>query len=420
MYHVKTKDIHNTDVMVPGSKSYTHRLLIASALSDGPCVLSNCLRSEDTLLTAEALRTMGVDITDTGDTIFVDGSNGALKKTTKKIYLANSGTSMRLLTGVAALGSGAYVLTGTPRMQERPIQDLLDGLAQIGVSARSINGTGCPPIEVVGGPVRGGHMDMDCSISSQFLSSVLLMAPLTENGINVTIVKDLVSKPYVDMTVDIMERLGVTVNRNGYTGFSVPGGQRYHHGEYAVEPDCSQASYFWGAAAITGRRIKVRNISPASRQGDVKFADVLKSMGCSVFHEDDGIAVQGGGRLSAVTVDMSSMPDIVPTLAVVASFAEGTTEITNVAHLKEKECDRLGCVATELIKMGVDARATDSGLIIKGGPHRGAEIETYDDHRMAMSFAIAGLKVPDVTILDEGCVKKSFPNYWDVFEGLYP
>jgi 3-phosphoshikimate 1-carboxyvinyltransferase len=246
------------------------------------------------------------------------------------------------------------------------------------------------------------------------------MAPLTENGIHVTIIKDLVSKPYVDMTVDIMERLGITVEREGYSRFYVPAGQRYCHGDYAVEPDCSQASYFWGAAAITGKKIKVLNISKNSRQGDVKFAGVLESMGCTVFYEDDGIAVQGG-PLKAVNVDMSSMPDIVPTLAVVASFAQGTTEISNVAHLKEKECDRLGCVATELIKMGVDARATDSGLIIKGGTtHHGAEIDTYDDHRMAMCFAVSGLRVPGVKIRDELCVKKSFPNYWDVFEGLYP
>lgn len=419
MYRVKTLPIRDCDVQVPGSKSYTHRLLIASALSTGLCTISNCLRSEDTLLTAEALRTMGVVIEDDGEIFRVQGCNGKLKPAEKDIYLANSGTSMRLLTGVSALGQGAYTLTGTPRMQERPIQDLLDGLAQIGVQSRSVKNTGCPPIEIQGGKVTGGHMDMDCSISSQFLSSVLLMAPLSEKGIDVTIIKDLVSKPYVDMTVDIMERLGVKVERDGYKRFSVAGGQKYNHGNYAVEPDCSQASYFWGAAAITGKRIKVKNITNNSRQGDVKFAEVLEKMGCTVYHEADGIAVQGG-PLKAVTVDMSVMPDVVPTLAVVASFAKGTTEITNVAHLKEKECDRLGCVATELIKMGVDARATDSGLLITGGTnHHGAEIETYDDHRMAMCFAITGLRVPDVMIRDEGCVKKSFPNYWDVFEGLY-
>lgn len=419
MYNVRTKEIRDCDVMVPGSKSYTHRILIASALSDGPCTLSNCLRSEDTLLTADALRAMGVRIRDDGEFFHVTGTGGDLQAAEKEIYLANSGTSMRLLTGVAALGKGTYVLTGTPRMQERPLQDLMDGLAQIGVASLSLNGTGCPPIEIKGGRIEGGNMTLDCSISSQFLSSVLLMAPLTQKGITVTMIKDLVSKPYVDMTLDIMERLGVQVERSGYDSFTVPGSQVYRHGDYAVEPDCSQASYFWGAAAVTGKTVKVKNISETSRQGDVKFAGVLEQMGCTVYHEKDGIAVKGG-KLKSVCVDMESMPDIVPTLAVVASFAEGTTEISNVAHLKEKECDRLGCVATELIKMGIDAKATDSGLIVKGGSHRGSEIETYDDHRMAMSFAIAGLNVPGVMIRDEQCVKKSFPNFWDVFEGLYP
>lgn len=418
MYTVQTKPVRDCDIMVPGSKSYTHRILIASALSDGTCTITNSLRSEDTLLTAGALRSMGVNIEDTGDIITVQGSGGRLKPAEEPIYLANSGTSMRLLTSVAATGEGVYTLTGTDRMHERPIQDLLDGLSQIGVTAQSVNKTGCPPLEITGSRIKGGKMTLDCSISSQFLSSVLLIAPLTESGIEITLAKELVSRPYVDMTIDIMERLGVSIHRDGYDRFEVPGGQTYKSGDYAVEPDCSQASYFWGAAAITGKRIKVKNISASSRQGDVKFAEVLEKMGCSVFHESDGIAVQGG-PLKAVEVDMSSMPDVVPTLAVVASFAEGTTIVTNVAHLREKECDRLGCVAAELIKMGIDARATESGLIITGGKPKGATIETYDDHRMAMCFAISGLVVPGVEILDEMCVKKSFPNYWDVFEGLY-
>ncbi len=418
MKKIKTEEIRDCDVSVPGSKSYTHRILIASALSDGVCTISNSLRSEDTILTAGALKAMGVPIEDDGEIVTVNGCNGILKPADEPVYLANSGTSMRLLTSIAAIGNGTYTLTGTPRMQERPIQDLLNGLNQIGVKAASIKGTGCPPIDITGSKIKGGKMDLDCSISSQFLSSVLLIAPFTEQGIEVNLTKELVSKPYVDMTTDIMERLGVKVERDGYEKFYVPGNQTYKAGNYAVEPDCSQASYFWGAAAITGKKIKVKNISDDSRQGDVKFAKVLEKMGCNVFYEDDGIAIQGGD-LSAVEVDMSSMPDLVPTLAVVASFAKGTTVVSNVAHLKAKECDRLGCVATELIKMGVDAKATDSGLLVTGGTPKAATIETYDDHRMAMCFAIAGLRVPGMEILDEMCVKKSFPNYWEVFSTLY-
>jgi len=223
------------------------------------------------------------------------------------------------------------------------------------------------------------------------------MAPCTQNGIEIKIADKIVSKPYVDMTIDIMEKAGITVQRDGYQSFFVKGCQGYQSGNYFVEPDCSQAGYFWAAAAIVGNRIKVKNISMDSRQGDVQFANVLKKMGCEVQFEDDGIAVKGG-KLKGIEVDMSNMPDIVPTLAVVASFANGTTVITNVAHLKEKECDRLGSVATELIKMGVNATATESGLIIKGTTPKGAIIKTYNDHRMAMCFAIAGLKVPIVGV----------------------
>ena len=418
MKTIKTAEIGNVSVTVPGSKSYTHRTLIAAALSDGPCTIENTLKSEDTTLTADVLKAWGIPIMEKDRLIQVGGTSGQLKPCKDPVYLANSGTSMRLLTGIAALGSGDYTLTGSPRMQERPIQELLDGLTQIGVRAVSVNNTGCPPVTVSGGNISGGTMALDCRESSQYLSSVLLMAPYTKNGITVTLPHGLVSKPYVDMTVDIMNRLNVTVERDGYDRFFVPGGQMYTHGSYVVEPDCSNASYFWAAAAITGKTVTVRDISRQSRQGDVRFLDVLEQMGCRVMEARDGISVTGGS-LKAVQVDMGNMPDVVPTLAVVAAFAEGTTVIRNVAHLKQKECDRIGSVATELRKMGVNVTPSDDGLVITGGPVKGAHIETYNDHRMAMCFSVAGLVVPDVVIEDEMCVVKSFPNYWEVFEGMY-
>jgi 3-phosphoshikimate 1-carboxyvinyltransferase len=299
----------------------------------------------------------------------------------------------------------------------------LDGLNQIGVLARSINNTGCPPVEIVGDKIKGGPLTLQCSLSSQFLSSIMLIAPYTQKGIEIKVAGELVSKPYVDMTVDIMERLGVSVVRDRYLCFKISGNQVYKAGAYEVEPDCSQASYFWAAAAVTGNKIKVKGISKDSRQGDVRFAKVLESMGCVVTYDEEGIAVMGK-ELFAVEVDMSDMPDIVPSLAVVAAFAKGTTIIKNVAHLKEKECDRLGSVVAELIKIGIDARATDTGMIITGKkPNdmkiKRVEIETYNDHRMAMSFAVAGLVLPGIVIKDENCVKKSFPNFWDVFKGMY-
>ena len=418
MIEIKTQKIYDSDVVVPGSKSYTHRILIAAALSDGVCTITNGLRSEDTLFTLTALRQMGITIDERDDRIVVYGKKGKLKPCNDPVYLGNSGTSMRLLTAVASLGQGRYTLTGIKRMEERPIQDLLDGLVQMGVTACSINNTGCPPVEVKGGNVAGGSVALRCGISSQFLSALLLIAPYTRNGVEINIIEGPVSKPYVDMTVDVMEALGAEVKRNGYEQFSVAGRQRYRAGLYNVEPDCSQAGYFWAAAAITGSKIKVKGTTHKTQQGDVRLTRLFENMGCKINHEPDGISVTGGSLL-AITADMADMPDMVPTLAVVAAFADGTTLIKNVSHLKAKESDRLSSVVNELSKMGIEASCSDTGLAVKGGSPKGSEIDTYGDHRMAMSFALAGLKVPGIVIKDEKCVEKSFPKFWDVFEGLY-
>ena len=417
MIRIIPRKVRDSEVTVPGSKSYTHRILIAAALSDGMCTIGNALRSDDTHYTINALKQMSISITEEDDLITVQGTNGSLKSPVDPIYLGNSGTSMRLLTAVAALGQGACTLTGTRRMAERPIQDLLDGLGQLGVSVQCVNGDNCPPVEVVGGGIEGGPVSLNCGTSSQFLSALLLIAPLTKKGIDITVTKGPVSKPYIDMTISVMERLGVEVHREEYETFHIPGRQTYRPGFYQVEPDGSQAGYFWAAAAVTGASIRVKGLGMDSRQGDVRFAEVLEKMGCALSPGTDGITLTGGA-LSAIEVDMADMPDLVPTLAVVAAHAKGTTIIKNVAHLKVKESDRLMAVTNELRKMGIDVRCTDDGLIIHGGTPLGAAIDTYDDHRIAMSFAVAGLVTPGVFIKDERCVEKSFPNFWDVFEGL--
>jgi 3-phosphoshikimate 1-carboxyvinyltransferase len=303
-------------------------------------------------------------------------------------------------------------------MKERPIGDLIDGLSQMGISVRSVNNNGCPPVEIQGGNIKGGSVKLKCGVSSQYLSALLLIGPYTQDGLEVKIIEGPVSKPYIDMTIDIMNRFGVKVERDGYERFYVPGNQVYKAGDYTVEPDASNAGYFWAAAAVTGGTVTVRNINSDSRQGDVRLIDCFERMGCSIIREKDGITLSGN-PLSAIDVDMGDMPDMVPTLAVVAAFAKGTTKIRNVAHLKAKECDRLTSTAAELSKMGADVTCTDSELIIKGGNLHGAEIETYDDHRMAMCFSVAGLRVPGVFIKDENCVRKSFPNFWEVFDKLY-
>ena len=403
---------------MPGSKSYTHRVLIAAALADGVSDLKNALIGEDTRYTVEALRQMGAHIAVNDTNVCVEGTGGRLAPCAAPIYLGNSGTSMRLLTGVAALGSAPYTLTGNARMQERPIQDLLDALQQMEVQARSVKGNGCPPVEVSGAGINAKQVSINCQNSSQYLSALLLMAPLTFGGLDIQVVGGPVSKPYIDMTVALMEMFGIGLDRKGYQKFYIPGGQSYRADQYVVEADCSQAAYFWSAAAIGGTQIKVRGTNTDSLQGDVRFVKLLQQMGCRIHTEPDGIAVTGG-PLNAIEADLSDMPDQVPTLAVVAAFSQGTTVIKNVAHLKSKECDRLNATVTELNKMGIDASCTESTLTIRGGRPQGAVVETYDDHRIAMSFAVAGLNVPGVCIRNEGCVEKSFPTFWQVFEGIY-
>jgi len=404
--------------MVPGSKSYTHRMLVASALSDGICDIGNVLESEDTALTQGALAQLGIVFEKQNGRLLVHGTGGRFDAANRSLYLGNSGTSMRFVTALAALGHGTYTLDGSARMQKRPIGDLVDGLQQIGVRAHAVNHDGCPPIEVAGGNVRGGSISLDCSISSQFLSALLMIAPCTQNGIDITITRGPVSRPYIDMTIDIMNRFGIKVFREGYRHVKVDGGQTYRHGTYEVEPDCSQAGYFWAAAAITGVAVTVKGTSRQSLQGDVHLTDVFEKMGCRVSEDAEGITVCGS-RLTGVDVDMADMPDMVPTLALVAAFAEGATVMRHIAHLRAKESDRLAAVATELSKMGIRAQISADDLIITGGTPHGAQIETYNDHRIAMSFALAGLRVPGVVIADSGCVKKSFPEFWNVFNTLY-
>jgi 3-phosphoshikimate 1-carboxyvinyltransferase len=406
------------EVAVPGSKSFTHRILIASALSGGACSIDNALLSEDTLLTMQALRQMGIRIEEKpGNRLVVYGGGGDLRSSTEPIYLGNSGTSMRLLTAVAALGKDTFKLLGNERMNERPIQPLIDALLQVGVQVRSTSSNGCPPVEVNGENLVGGAVDIDCRISSQYLTALLLIAPYTDSGLAIKVSEGPVSKPYVDMTIDVMTRFGVPVMREGYDFFQVGGKQTYREGDYEVEADGSQAGYFWAAAAICGTEVKVKGIVEDSCQGDVKFVKILESMGCLCQKDTDGITISGR-NLYAVEIDMGDMPDMVPTLAVVAAFAAGTTVIKNVSHLKSKESDRLTSVVNELIKMGITARCSDDELMVTGGQPRGAEIETYGDHRIAMSFAVAGLAAPGTIIRDERCVDKSFPNFWKVFEGM--
>lgn len=404
-------------LQVPGSKSYTHRALIAAALAEGESIIQGGLLSEDTYYTQKGLELLGAEI-NWDDGIFrVRGTDGTIKNPAREIYLGNAGTSMRLLTSIVALGQGTFMLTGSRRMQERPIQNLLDALASFGVNAYTKENTGCPPVIIKSNGLRGGEAKLKGGLSSQYLSSILLASPYARRDVYIKIIGNLVSRPYVNMTMETMRSFGVEVTHRRYRSFWVLAGQRYLARNYVVEGDTSSACYFWAAAAITGGRVAITNISPDSLQGDLGFLKVLKKMGCRVESSKSGITVDGG-KLRGIEVDMNSMPDVVPTLSVVAAFAKGNTVIKNVPHLRIKETDRLKAVATELERMGIEVKEKIDGLIIEGGKPKAATIETYNDHRMAMSFALAGLVVPGVRIKDEGCVQKSFPDFWERLEEL--
>jgi 3-phosphoshikimate 1-carboxyvinyltransferase len=402
---------------LPGSKSYTHRALMAAALAAGESILTNALKAEDTELTAQALAQLGAGIDWQGTTIRVTGKEGRWRPVALPIYLGNSGTSMRFLTALVALGEGEYLLTGTARLCQRPLGELLEALGQVGVHAVSEKGDGCPPVRVSGG-LTGGKTKLSGAISSQYLSALLFIGPLAPAGLEIEVTGELVSRPYVDLTLEVLEEFGISYYREGYRVFQLPGGQCYLPQEYQIEADASSASYFWAAAALTGGRVTITNLSLSSSQGDAAFPRVLAQMGCAVESTAAGLTVQGG-TLQGMEVNMATMPDLVPTLAVLAAFAAGQTVITGVAHLRHKESDRLHAVATELAKMGIEVRETADGLVIRGGEPHGAVIDTYSDHRIAMSFAVAGLKATGVVIRDPECVAKSFPDFWEFFEKLF-
>jgi 3-phosphoshikimate 1-carboxyvinyltransferase len=403
---------------LPGSKSYTHRALIAATLASGESILANALKAEDTELTARALASLGADLDWQGHTVRVQGTGGRLQPAPDSIYLGNSGTSMRFLTAVAALGQGTYRLAGTPRLSERPMGELLGALRSLGVRATSEKGNDCPPVIIQGGGLTGGKASLSGAVSSQYLSALLLIGPLASRGVEIEITGELVSRPYVDITLSVLTAFGIDYSREGYQRFVIPGGQIYQGRHYDIEADASSASYFWAAAALTGGRVTIANLDLESVQGDIDFLSVLARMGCHLISSPEGITVEGG-PLKGIHMDMSAMPDLVPTLGVLAAFAEGETVASGVAHLRHKESNRLAAVVTELRKMGVTAEETPDGLSIIGGTPHGAEIDTYQDHRIAMSFAVAGLKTPGVVIRDPDCVAKSFPDFWEYFEKLY-
>ncbi len=421
MKEIKPQAHLKVTVRIPGSKSVTHRAIIAASLAKGKSLLKNVLISEDTLYTANTLKELGVNISFKGEDLHIVGVNGILPPVThrKDLFLGNSGTSFRLLLSVVALGRGEFFMTGSPRMLKRPIGPLVKALNQLNVQAACIEQNSFPPVLIKANGIRGGKTRIAGDQSSQFLSSLLLSCPYAERGVTIEVTGNLVSRPYVDITVDVMEQFGVTVEKIGYNYFNIPPGQKYEACEFTVQGDASSASYFWAAAALCGGTVATENIHPfKTRQGDIRFLDILEKMGCHVERKEDKVIVQGGD-LSGIEADMSAMPDMVPSLAAVALFARGKTYIQNVRHLRIKESDRLHAIALEWSKLGATIEEKDDGLIIHGGRRlSGGEVNPHDDHRMAMSLAVIGLRVPGVKINQEDCVKKSFPQFWELWDRL--
>ena len=410
----------DVSISVPGSKSLTQRALIASALADGESVLHGPLVSEDTEYSSTALRQLGVSV-EHGEQWRVIGNSGRIDKSDSPIFLGNNGTATRFLTSVVSLGNASFTIDGDKRMYERPIDPLMKALQGWGVDIESVHGTGCPPLTIRSKGIAGGKTTLPEGKSSQYLSSLLLVAPYAREVAELYVEGEVLSKPYVNMTLDVMSSFGIDVEYStDYTYFKIPQGCYRAH-EYHIEGDASNASYFWAAAAVTGGRVTVENVPVPSLQGDAMLVPILGRMGCEVSVEGRGITVTAGKKLEGVTVDMGDMPDVVPTLAVVAAFAEGTTVIENIEHLRIKECDRLTATVTELAKMGAKVEEKQDSMIIHGDGGKslhGAVIETYNDHRMAMSMSVAGLKVDGVQISGEECVVKSFPDYWQRFDKL--
>ena len=402
-------------IRVPGSRSVTNRALVCAALADGTSRLRGWLDSDDTRAMIEGLGRIGVEVDEHDGDLLVRGVGGRFAIPLHPIDCRASGTTMRFLAACAALVPGRVVLDGTPRMRERPIQELADALTSLGASVKTV--AGCPPVTVHGGVLQGGEVGIDASRSSQFLSALLMVAPLAAEPVRIT-ATEIVSRPYVQMTIDTMTAFGISIDTQAESRFRLEP-QRYRPRTYTVEPDASSATYFFAAAALTGGRVRVEGLTPASSQADVRFIEVLERMGCRAERGSGWISVRGPRYLHGIDIDMNEMPDAAMTLAVAACFARGETTIRGVGHWKHKESDRMAALRKELEKLGATISTTDSEMTIHPPEQvQAARIASYSDHRMAMAFAVAGLAAPGIVIEDPGCVSKTFPDFFDRLEAL--
>jgi len=364
----------------------------------------------------DGLNQLGVSVTWQGDDLVVRGGTGSLPMQSVDVFVGNSGTTIRFLSALAAAIGGSYQFDGIERMRMRPIEDLADAFRQLGVKA-SCGGNGCPPLELVSNGFSGNRCSVRGNLSSQYLSGLLMASVASGDEVQISVEGELVSKPYVDITLDVMKAFGADPLNKDYQQFEIGRDSRYLATQYAIEPDASAASYFFAVAAVTGGTVTVGGLSEDAMQGDVAFCKCLADMGCTVIYDKDAITVIGG-PLNGIDIDMNAISDTVPTLGVVALFANGPTNISNVEHVRHKETDRISDLSCELVKLGATVEERQDGLTIIPGELCDATIETYNDHRIAMSFAVAGLMVSGVVINDPACCQKTYPEFFRDLENL--
>jgi len=412
-------------VRVPGSKSLTNRALLIAALADGNTTLENALFSDDSHYFANALQTLGfeVNLDPEHARMTITGLGGRIPVEKAELFIGNAGTASRFLSALLTLGNGDFILDGEARMRERPIGDLIEALTQLGANVESSqNGVQqpiCPPVKIHASGLPGGNTQVKGNISSQFLSALLMVAPYAQSSVEIEVTTELNSKPYVDMTLSIMQDFGIEVERNGYNFFRISPALYSSLSTFSIESDASTASYFFAAPAICGGTVKIENISRDSVQGDIVFLDVLENMGCFVEETENSIQVTGATQLNGLDIDMRHIPDTAQTLAAIAPFASTPTRIRGIASARVKETDRVSAVCTELTRLGVKVDEHEDGMTIYPCDDiHPAIVQTYNDHRMAMAFSLISLDVPGIVIENPDCVSKTFPDFFEVLESL--
>lgn len=413
MLNIKKTTKTDVTVTIPPAKAHTLRALIIAALAKGKSDIKNPLLAEDQLNVIECLKGLGVKIEQSENAITVHGTGGVFSPVADEINVGESGVGANFLTSMCCLADKPIILTGAKRITERPIAEVVNGLRQLGCKIEYLANEGYPPIKIHGGGIKGGIAKMKGAKTSQYFSSIVISAPNATEAVELECADDMTERPYLDISLGMMEEFGIEADNTDYKHIKIPTGA-YQGREIGIEGDHSSASFFALAAAICKMTVRMKGLRADTKQGDKEFLELMRKIGCEV-EFDGNTAIVKGDDLASIEVDMSDIPDLVPPMAVAAAFAEGTSEFTNIGHLRFKECDRLGVMAEELGKMGVKAVCTEDSLIIEGsaGNIHGAVIDPHNDHRIAMSFGVAGLAVGGVKIENEGCVAKSFPDFWE-------